>query len=75
MTLILDMATGEEYQGLELSCPRAVITAPTRADSSQQPALQLQLQLAMVEATPTQQRSSIDMAGIDIDTLIQSIED
>jgi hypothetical protein len=50
-----------------------VITAPTRADSSQQPALQLQL--AMVEATPTQQRSSIDMAGIDIDTLIQSIED
>ena len=73
MTLILDMATGEEYQGLELSCPRAVITAPTRADSSQQPALQLQL--ATVEATPTQQRSSIDMAGIDIDTLIQSIED
>jgi hypothetical protein len=39
----------------------------------QEPALQLQL--ATVEATPTQQRSSIDMAGIDIDTLIQSIED
>jgi hypothetical protein len=73
MTLILDMATGEEYQGLELSCPRAVITAPTGADSLQQPALQLQL--APVEATPTQQKFSIDMAGIDIDTLIQSIED
>ena len=73
MTLILDMATGEEYQGLELSCPRAVITTPARADRLQEPALQLQL--ATVEATPTQQRSSIDMAGIDIDTLIQSIED
>jgi len=73
MTLILNMATGDEYQGLELSCPRAVVTAPARADSLPQPALQLQL--ATAEATPTQQKSSIDMAGIDIDTLIQSIAD
>ena len=73
MTLILDMATGEKYQGLELSCPRAVVTAPARADNLPQPALQLQL--ATVEATPTQQKSYIDMAGIDINTLIQSIED
>jgi hypothetical protein len=73
MTLILDMATGEEYPGEELSCPSAVITTPTRVNSLQEPALQLRL--AEVEATPTQPKSSIDMAGMDIETLIQSIED
>ncbi len=73
MTLILDMATGEEYRGEELSCPRAVITAPTMTGSLHEPAQQLQL--AKVEVTPAQQRSSIDMTGIDIETLIQSIED
>ena len=73
MTLILNMATGEEYQGLELSYPRAVVTAPARADSLPQPALQLQL--ATVEATHSQQNSSIDMVGMDIAKLIQAIED
>ena len=75
MTLILDMASGEEYRGEELSCPRAVITTPGRADSLQAPAQQVQLQLATVEATPSQQKSSIDMAGMDIAKLIQAIED
>jgi hypothetical protein len=52
-----------------------VITTPGRADSLQEPAQQVQLQLATVEATPSQQTSSIDMAGMDIAKLIQSIED
>jgi len=75
MTLILDMASGEEYRGEELSCPRAVITTPGRADSLQEPAQQVQLQLATVEATHPQQKSSIDMVGMDIAKLIQAIED
>ncbi|GMQ83379.1 MAG: hypothetical protein BMS9Abin06_0113 [Gammaproteobacteria bacterium] len=72
MTLILDMETGEEYRGEEMSCPRAVVTIPARSDSLQ--VQHPQLQLAMVEATPPQHKRSIDMAGIDIETLIKSIE-
>ena len=75
MTLILNMASGEEYRGEELSCPRAVITTPGRAGNLQDPTQQVQLQLATVEATPYQQKSSIDMTGIDIAKLIQAIED
>ena len=73
MTLILDMASGDEYQGEELSCPSAVITTPTRAYSLRE--LAPQLQLATVEATPSQQKFAYDMAGMDIAKLIQSIED
>jgi len=73
MTLILDMTTGEKYLAEELSCPRAVITTPGQADSREE--LAQQLRLETVEATPAQQKHSIDMAGLDMETLIQSLED
>jgi len=77
MTLILDMATGEEYQGEGMICPSATNPTPARMDRSQEPSqhVQLQLQLAMVEATPSQHDISFDMAGMDIETLLESIED
>jgi len=75
MTFILDMASGEEYQGKELSCPGTTNPAPTRTDRSQELAQHVELQLAIVEVTPSQQRISFDMGGIDIKTLLESIED
>ncbi|HED18553.1 MAG TPA: hypothetical protein ENI74_03515 [Gammaproteobacteria bacterium] len=75
MTLILDMATGEEYQGEGMSCPSATGSTPTRRDRLQEPSQHLQLQLAMVEATPSRHNISFDMAGMDIQTLLESIED
>ncbi|GMQ89610.1 MAG: hypothetical protein BMS9Abin09_1114 [Gammaproteobacteria bacterium] len=75
MTLILDMATGEEYQGEGMSCPSATNPTSTRMDRSQEPSQHVQLQLAMVEATPSQHNITFDMAGIDINTLLESIED
>jgi len=75
MTLILDMTTGEEYQGEEMSCPRAAISAPAGADRLHEPAQHLELQLAIVEVALSQQKHSFDMAGMDIEALLQSIED
>jgi len=75
MTLILDMATGEEYPGEEMSCPRAAISTPARTDRSQEPSQHAELQLAMVEVTPIQQKRSFDMAGVDIESLLASIDD
>jgi len=75
MTLILDMTTGEEYQGEEMSCPRATISAPAEVDRLQEPAQHLQLQLATIEVAPSQQKRCFDMAGVDIEALIQSIKD
>ena len=75
MTLILDMATGEEYPGEGMSCPGATNSTPTRVDRLQEPSQHVQLQLAMVEATPSQHSISFDMAGMDINTLLDSIED
>ena len=75
MTLILDMTTGEEYQGEEMSCPRAAISAPARMDRLHEPAQHLELQLATVEVTPSQRKHCFDMAGIDIEALIDSIKD
>ncbi len=74
MAFILDMESGTEYLGEELSCPhpesrQAVHTA--HIDDSVQHA---QLQLAMVEAT-SEPAQSIDLAGIDLATLIKAIED
>ena len=74
MAFIMEMASGMEYLGEELSCPhpesrQAVHTADM--DNNEQHA---QLQLAMVEVTaePVQ---SIDLAGVDLAALIQAIED
>jgi len=74
MTLIMDMATGEEYQGQEMSCPRAAPSTPTHVDRSQEPSQRVELQLAVVEVTPSQQNSSFDMAGMDINDLLDSID-
>ena len=74
MGFILDMASGTEYLGEELSCPhpesqQAVHTA--HLDYSMQHA---QLQLATFEAT-SEPAQSIDLAGIDLAALIKAIDD
>jgi len=67
------MASGEEYRGEELSFPRADLPAP--ADPSADLERQSQLRLATLEIVPSRQPASIDMAGLDIEKLMQSIRD
>ncbi|HHH44640.1 MAG TPA: hypothetical protein ENK49_10930 [Gammaproteobacteria bacterium] len=73
MTRILDMASGAEYRGEELSFPRAEVSTP--AGHSADLERQSQLQLATLEIAPSRQPASIDMAGLDIEKLLQSIQD
>lgn len=74
MAFILEMASGMEYQGEELSCPRPESrqAVDTLAMDNSVPAAQLQL--AMVEAT-TEPAQGIDLAGIDLAALIKAVED
>ncbi|MFQ5643897.1 MAG: hypothetical protein ACE5FQ_09375 [Thiogranum sp.] len=75
MTLIMDMASGEEYRGDELGFPRAVPTVPGPEGNAPEAVQHVQLQLATVEVAPSRQQTSIDMAGVDIATLIQTVDD
>ncbi|HHJ16306.1 MAG TPA: hypothetical protein ENJ80_06370 [Gammaproteobacteria bacterium] len=74
MAFIIEMASGMEYLGEELSCPcpesrQAVDTIAM--DNNMQAA---QLQLAMVETT-AEPAPHIDLAGIDLAALIKAVED
>ena len=72
MTLILDMASGTEYQGEELSCPNRPADKVTPANEYEH----TQLQLAVVETSSqseqTRQPESF-FAGIDIESLLKDI--
>ena len=70
MTFILDMASGMEYQGDELSCPNNDAVEVTPDTAREYP----QLQLAVMEATPYEQHGDSIFAGLDIETLIKNIE-
>ena len=74
ITFILDMASGTEHLGGELSCgSKTVEKAPSHAPAIDERLPQLQL--AMVEATEPYETRSAALAGLDLKTLIRSIED
>ena len=74
MTLILDMASGTEYLGEELSSPKQR-PAQTAQPVTRKPSECLQLQLEMVEVGACEQRPAAIPPGLDIAKLIHSIED
>ncbi len=74
MTLILDMASGTEYLGEELSSPKqrpAQTAQPATAKHSEC----AQLRLEMVQVGACEQRPAAVSPGLDLEALIQSLED
>ena len=69
MTFIIDMASGKEYLGEELSCPNDSKAKVTPAMEYEYP----QLQLAVAE-TPRQDKPAASiLTGLDIEALIKDI--
>ncbi len=73
MTLILDMASGTEYLGEELSSPKQR-TAQTAQPATVKHSECAQLRLEMVQVSACEQRPAVS-PGLDLEALIQSIED
>ena len=74
MTFILDMSSGKEYLGEELSCPfqsDGKILQPDAARNAGYPALKL----AKVESSDSEKRPALILPGVAIDSLLESIED
>ena len=69
MTFIIDMASGTEYQGDELTCPKH----PSRDTTTDRNGPCPQLQLAVVEMTAPAERTDSIIAAIDIDAFFKDI--
>ena len=73
MTFILDMSSGKEYPGEELSCPNRAtekIRQPEVARETGDPALQL----VTIEATDSEKQPAGVFPGSALDALLKSIE-
>jgi len=74
MTFIIDMSSGKEYPGEELSCPNQG-TEKTRQPDADSDDGYPTLQLATVEATASEKQPASPLPGLGIDSLLKSIED
>jgi hypothetical protein len=75
MTYIYEMASGTEYLGEELGCPKQTAALTNGASHLTYGAYQVEPRLAVVENLPRKSASSSFPAGLDINGLINAIED
>ena len=75
MTLILDMASGTEYQGEELEIQSSRHSRAAGPENTQDMSHQLQLRLETVAAAQQTPDAYEQLAGIDLDAMIRAIED
>ncbi len=76
MTYIYEMASGTEYLGEEFSCPKqaAAVTTPPASHPARNEH-QVELRLALVETLPCRHTHSDFHPGLNLDSLLSTVED
>jgi hypothetical protein len=75
MTYIYEMASGTEYLGEELSCPKRAAAMTTPVLHPARDESRVELRLALVDALPSRSALSDFPVGLDLDDLFNAIED